>query len=67
MSGRLTDKFSPENVVWQIVRFFACLEENRGGNTAGVVVVDDGCGGSGARKEYSHKNLALTQHNMQRS
>ena len=24
------DKFSPESVVWQIVRFFACLDENNG-------------------------------------
>ena len=27
MSGKLTGNFSPESVVWQIVRFFACHED----------------------------------------
>lgn len=29
-STKYKDKFSPESVVWQIVRFFACLDENNG-------------------------------------
>ncbi len=49
MSGRLTDKFSPESVVWQIVRFFASLDENHPANAAGVVM-DDGTGGSGSAR-----------------
>ena len=29
-AGKYSEKFSPETVIWQIVRFFACLDENNG-------------------------------------
>ena len=45
MAGRLSANFSPECVVWQIVRFFACLEDPPASANAAGVAMDCGDGG----------------------
>ena len=45
MAGRLSANFSPECVVWQIVRFFACLEDPPASANAAGVSMDCGDGG----------------------